>query len=1096
MATLRKRKVVAECDKKCHESRSPPKRMRLDVGRFESEGIQWTTMQDAAEGSPSNVSGSQHAEPAQVPHEKAQKNRPLFLLDVFCGTAGVAAAFQSMGAEALGMDHMIDKRRVKGPVAKVDLSQKSGQVAILKWIQEGRVDAVMLAPPCGTSSRAREIPLPRHRRLRKGMQPVPMRSDAWPDGLPSLRGVARAKVRAANKLYAFTREVIEACVTNNIPFICENPRRSLMWLTTPFCSLPEQCKFQYIHACMYGSKRRKSTALLMNFTAENLMQECDEKHSHLPWGLVDLQDGAGLKFSTALETEYPAKLCKQLAIAFFECLQRLGKPSNLQEAQADQMQKMGSGTQPRGSRSPVLLGEFQFKVDVTSDNNNPPASIADNAVSPFQGIPVGAKLIASRAVSEVGRNGEKSTVFRHTFGVYFSPQDFFKKVLNLQHPLDTPQMVDRSNLRAICFLRDHSAAEVQLFRVKQLRKFTERAKKLAAQEEALKASLDCDVRAVLAPKRLLLFREMAAEANVGDDGLFDEIVSGFSLTGEMPESGRFPSKLKPAMISVQQLQESTVWAKKMILQSCRRVGSDIEIATAVFDETQQQLADGWVKGPFKAGQLDEKYDGCWIPSKRFGVKQGQKIRAVDDFSEFLINASMTSTERLQLFGIDEVVNTARAFMGSSFLEVNEDFTEVWGNSSLRRCAGPWKSLQGRALDLKAAYKQLARNPKDAWASILAVWNPHSGEVEYYESVALPFGSVCAVMAFNRVARALRLILSELFMLVNTNFFDDFCQLETDELCSSSWSTAELVMQLLGWKISLSEDKRMPFGKEFPMLGAVVDLSLSRQGLLRVRNKPSRITDIGEMVHEICERDSTPLSSLETLKGRLLYAAGHTFGRCTQLAIQMVSRLARRGPMVLLDTDFKDVIMSAFKTLSAAPPREVRGWSGRPPIVIFTDGACENDGEEVTHGATLYDPESGASLMFGDSVPDAWLAKWRSSGKRQLICQAELFPLLVAKATWFEILQHRSIMWFIDNNAALSAAIRAFSPVLENYELLVLNSQLDVQLQSLHWYSRLPSKSNLSDEASRLKFEGLQSEGFLRCKPQYDFLTMIGSGVVA
>lgn len=39
-----------------------------------------------------------------------------------------------------------------------------------------------------------------------------------------------------------------------------------------------------------------------------------------------------------------------------------------------------------------------------------------------------------------------------------------------------------------------------------------------------------------------------------------------------------------------------------------------------------------------------------------------------------------------------------------------------------------------------------------------------------------------MMGFNRVARALRLILSELFMLVSTNFFDDFCQLETDELC--------------------------------------------------------------------------------------------------------------------------------------------------------------------------------------------------------------------------------------------------------------------------------------------------------------------------
>ena len=187
----------------------------------------------------------------------------------------------------------------------------------------------------------------------------------------------------------------------------------------------------------------------------------------------------------------------------------------------------------------------------------------------------------------------------------------------------------------------------------------------------------------------------------------------------------------------------------------------------------QQLADGWVRGPFNQQELDTKYDGCWIPSKRFGVRQGQKVRAVDDFSEFLVNASVTSTERLQLFGIDEVINTARTFLGSDLLEVNEDFSQVGSKPELRDWHGPWKSLKGRALDLKAAYKQLARHPRDAWASILAVWNPSSSRVEFYESVALPFGSVCAVMAFNRVARALRLIMSELFMIVNTIFFRRF-----------------------------------------------------------------------------------------------------------------------------------------------------------------------------------------------------------------------------------------------------------------------------------------------------------------------------------
>ena len=330
---------------------------------------------------------------------QAHQNRNLFLLDVFCGTAGVAAAFQSLGGEALGIDHLVDKRRVKGPVAKVDLSKKAGQDTVIKWIQERKIDGVMLAPPCGTSSRGREIPLPKKLRWRCGMQPEPLRSDAWPNGLPHLKGIAQLKVKAANKLYAFTGRVIKACMDANIPFICENPRRSLMWKTDAFCDLPEGCLFQCIHACMYGSKRRKSTALLMNFTAENLKKECDNSHEHLPWGMVDAKDGAGLKFSTSLETEYPGPLCKQLALAFLEQMQKQGKHLKLQDEQTEQLQKMGSGTQPRGGRSPVLMAEFQFKVDIKTFDAAPPQCIAEDSPPPFQGIPVGAKLISSRNFS-------------------------------------------------------------------------------------------------------------------------------------------------------------------------------------------------------------------------------------------------------------------------------------------------------------------------------------------------------------------------------------------------------------------------------------------------------------------------------------------------------------------------------------------------------------------------------------------------------------------------------------------------------------------------------------------------------------------------
>ena len=250
------------------------------------------------------------------------------------------------------------------------------------------------------------------------------------------------------------------------------------------------------------------------------------------------------------------------------------------------------------------------------------------------------------------------------------------------------------------------------------------------EEKSLRRSMDPQVNEVLAGKRLCLFKQMCDDAGVGDQTLFRELTEGFKLTGRMCESGQFPKKLRPAAITVKQLKESAVWAKRMIYASCKRVASDHEIAEAVYQETMQQLQDGWVQGPFSMQQMDDRHDGCWSPWKRFGVRQGGKVRAVDDFSEFLINSSVTTTEKLALYDIDEVVNTARVFMGADFIEFDDAGLPRVASGAVP-AGGPWRQLHGRALDLKAAYKQLARHPEDSWASVLAVWSPHKGDVDFF-----------------------------------------------------------------------------------------------------------------------------------------------------------------------------------------------------------------------------------------------------------------------------------------------------------------------------------------------------------------------------
>ena len=51
-------------------------------------------------------------------------------------------------------------------------------------------------------------------------------------------------------------------------------------------------------------------------------------------------------------------------------------------------------------------------------------------------------------------------------------------------------------------------------------------------------------------------------------------------------------------------------------------------------------------------------------------------------------------------------------------------------------------------------------------------------------------------------------------------------------------------------------------------------------------------------------------------------------------------------------------------------------------------------------------------------------------------------------------------------------------------MLQVNAKLDMELQSRHWYARVPSKSNMSDAASRLSFD--EYSDFTMFQPIHDF----------
>ena len=221
-----------------------------------------------------------------------------FVIEICAGSARVTMALQKLGlSSSFGVDRQIQRNGGKTLVA--DLTTSQGQALCNLWLSDPNLLGVFIAPPCGTCSRARGIPI----FLPGGFVipgPVPLRSDSCPNGLPGLRWIDRARVSSANKLYLFVTQIALQCIKRKLIVVIENPRNSLYWRTTFFKPLKNYLRFIAHQACAYGSQRPKHTVLAHNSRRfDSINKSCpgvSKTHIHKPWGVLPNR-----RFATAEE---------------------------------------------------------------------------------------------------------------------------------------------------------------------------------------------------------------------------------------------------------------------------------------------------------------------------------------------------------------------------------------------------------------------------------------------------------------------------------------------------------------------------------------------------------------------------------------------------------------------------------------------------------------------------------------------------------------------------------------------------------------------------------------------------------------------------
>ena len=393
-----------------------------------------------------------------------------------------------------------------------------------------------------------------------------------------------------------------------------------------------------------------------------------------------------------------------------------------------------------------------------------------------------------------------------------------------------------------------------------------------------------------------------------------------------------------------------------------------------------------------------------------------------------------------------------------------------------------RTLVGRTVDLEAAYKNLVRRQSDGAFSIIAVYNPNTGLPELREEISLAFGATGSVHAFNRVSVAIRNLLTSLFKLTVTSFYDDYVQQEFKDLSASAETTMDSVLSLLGWKVSADKVER--FNPVFRALGVEFDLSQTVNNKIEVRNTASRIESVSKEVRRILSAGSISSHECSSLKGKTTFCESQHWCRCGSMVTAELSAAAsKHGSTTILTKEMSLSLAFLVYLLNSAKPRSLQPRPTERCTYIYVDGSAEGEPiQEVCCAGVLLSPRLEHPEYFAYKVTDSVVRHWQSRGSKQTIGQGELIPVLISKILWADYLQHTRVIWLIDNEASREGLVKSFSPCWSSREILLQVSIQDIEIPALNWYGRVPSAANLADDPSRNKFKVLESQGAFRRTP--------------
>eukprot|EP00435_Cladocopium_sp_Y103_P028233 s1719_g7.t1 len=436
--------------------------------------------------------------------------------------------------------------------------------------------------------------------------------------------------------------------------------------------------------------------------------------------------------------------------------------------------------------------------------------------------------------------------------------------------------------------------------------------------------------------------------------------------------------------------------------------------------------------------------------ERFLITQPDgKQRVIDNGRKSGHNQVTQMQETITTVNVDFIATAAQMVYHRLFVDQDPDAEPH-----------PWLRLRLGTDDLPDAYRGLAVCDEHLAFSNIAVYLPNVGW-RFTTLYGLAYGLEAAVVAFNRFPQLGIAITRRCLLGMSAAYFDDELSVEFFHAALVTQPALQLVFKLLGAPPQPSKSFVPSANRHY--LGTSVHVGEAfPAGVVRFQPKSSTRTKVLTLLSDAIQSGLLERDTASKLRGDLNWMWSMCAGYIGRLAGPVLTA-KQTDPSPILDIPQQQTLALLRDVVFEAVPRDV---SLRPTprqlTRIYTDASFEDN--VLRLGWIIFNPHhepTGGTTV----VPMATLESW--TPRKQQIYPGEALAALVVPLLHPSLLENEEVLWFVDNEAAVTSLIKATSRQLDVHAICQYAHVIAFKNKMRIWFEWIDSASNPSDGLSRL-----------------------------